>query len=162
MSGNIADYPGLKMKKNQKKLKVDFNKGGKQHQGDPGRESMGLEQVERQIRTFIDDVERRSLSLPPMEKELRAQVHKLATCFRLKSKSTGKGQGRATTLTKGRDTVSSSRGFGVNEQKVNKIVRKAGKKAGEGVRHKDGDVVGAHAKRIDESNIGFKLLQSMG
>ncbi|KAG9004468.1 hypothetical protein FRB94_002339 [Tulasnella sp. JGI-2019a] len=177
IAGNTAQYPGLKMKKNKKKLDINFN--NRNHQGDPGGPS--LAQVERQIRAFVDDDEKRTLSLPPMEKGMRAAVHNLAECFRLKSKSTGKEGARATMLSKTGDTVIGSRGYGVNEKKIERIINKGagaagwgqGKRKGKGAgggagagagvkKQRDGDVVGAHAKRIDGSNVGFKLLQSMG
>lgn len=89
------------------------------------------------------------MSLPPMEKQSRKQVHELALAFNLKSQSKGKGKARYTTLTK-----TSRSGVMVNERKIRRI-RKTngmfiepleGADKGKGrstmPRHRDGDEVG--------------------
>lgn len=53
-----------------------------------------LEEVDAEIRYFLEDKGRTSLPLPPMDKESRKRVHMLAECYNLKSKSKGKGAAR--------------------------------------------------------------------
>jgi hypothetical protein len=82
----------------------------------------------QQIRRFVGDVGgRESMSLPPTNKETRKNVHELAAAFGLKSFSKGKGDSRYITLTKTTRT-----GWGVDEKKVAKIVRRAGDRGGGG------------------------------
>jgi hypothetical protein len=90
-----------------------------------------------QVRRFIADIGGpQSMSLPPTDKEMRKNVHEMAIAFNLKSVSKGKGEGRYTTLSKTTRT-----GWGVDEKKVAKIVRRA--EGGWGgaafVRHEGGD-----------------------
>ncbi|KAJ7175952.1 hypothetical protein C8R46DRAFT_990159 [Mycena filopes] len=130
----------------------------------------------QQIRRFIAELGGPStMSLPPTDKETRKNIHEMAIAFNLKSQSKGKGESRYTTLTK-----TTRSGFGVNEAKVAKIARRgANGRGGAGFvryesgdkgkaraapmpRHKDGDEVGKAAPKIGQSNIGFKMLASMG
>lgn len=108
----------------------------------------------QQIKRFIADVGGpSSMSLPPTNKETRKSIHEMALAFNLKSQSNGKGDARYTTLIK-----TTRSGFGVNENKVARIVRRSGggefvgsfhsRETGKGKaqivipRHKDGDEVG--------------------
>jgi len=124
----------------------------------------------QQIRRFLADVGGRStMVLPPMEKEDRMKVHRLASAFHMKSFSKGGGNGRYTTLSK--TTMS---GVNVNEKEIGRIVENGrgrylgpvgaskGKSKTVMPRHKDGDEVGKAAPKIGQSNIGFKMLSSMG
>ncbi|KAK0448358.1 uncharacterized protein EV420DRAFT_1567546 [Desarmillaria tabescens] len=124
----------------------------------------------QQIRRFIADIDgTQTMSLPPTDKATRKKVHELALAFNLKSLSKGKGDARYTTLTKTTRT-----GTKIDEAKVSRIARRGGdfgnefvNKKGKGKgklmpRHKDGDEVGKEAPRIGESNIGFRMLASMG
>jgi hypothetical protein len=125
--------------------------------------------VVQQIRRFIADVGGpSSMSLPPADKQTRKNVHEIAVAFNLKSISKGKGDARYTTLAKTTKT-----GIQINEGKIARIVRRSGAdsfifedKKGKGVsrapRQKEGDVVGRAAPKLDESNVGFKLLSMMG
>ncbi|KDQ55660.1 hypothetical protein JAAARDRAFT_133277 [Jaapia argillacea MUCL 33604] len=131
--------------------------------------------LEQQIRRFLADLGGRDvMSLPPCDKETRKAVHELALAFNLKSQSKGKGQNRYTTL---RKTTKS--GFGINEGKVARILRRErggggggggwngndgwkGKGTAQMPRHREGDEVGKAAPKIDGSNIGFQMLASMG
>ena len=79
-----------------------------------------LVSLEKQIRRFLQDISRTTMSLPPAEKETRATVHELALAFNLKSQSKGKEKGRYTTLTK-----TTRSGVGVNEGKIRAIMRRA-------------------------------------
>ncbi|KAJ7502588.1 hypothetical protein B0H11DRAFT_2223502 [Mycena galericulata] len=126
----------------------------------------------QQIRRFIADIGGpATMSLPPTDKATRKNIHEMAVAFNLKSVSKGKGDARYTTLSK-----TTRSGFDVNEAKVSKIARRGGsgrggaafvgdKGKGRAVtvpRHRDGDEVGKAAPKIGESNIGFKMLASMG
>lgn len=135
-----------------------------------------------EVRRFIADLGRSSMSLPPAGKETRKKIHEVATAFNLKSHSKGKGEARYTTLTR-----TSRTGYMVNERKIGKIVRgagaaggmfgsssfvaggegkgKKGKGGGGGVplpRHREGETVGGTAPKIDGTNVGFRMLASMG
>ncbi|KAF5377345.1 hypothetical protein D9757_007991 [Collybiopsis confluens] len=131
----------------------------------------------QQIHRFISNLDGpNTMSLPPANKQTRKDVHELATAFGLKSQSKGKGDARYTTLIKTTMT-----GISMSQKKVAKIVRRAGggggsfggsdvwKKSAEksqtrnGMpRHKEGDEVGKAAPKINETNVGFKMLASMG
>jgi len=122
------------------------------------------------------------MTLPPMDKESRRRVHLLAQCFNLKSQSRGGGVKRYPTLHK-----TSMSGLKIDEKAVTGILSAAergGNVSGggiftksfnrkdereksaahlkAGVKHREGDIVGQHAAKIGEGNIGYKLLQSMG
>ncbi|KAK7031105.1 squalene synthetase-like protein [Paramarasmius palmivorus] len=130
----------------------------------------------QQIRRFLDDTGKHNMSLPPCAKETRKMVHELATAFGLKSVSKGNGNQRYTTLSK---TRRSAEGI-VNEKKVGKVVRAArargvefaagidvngGKGGGArrgGHKIREGDEVGKAAPKLNETNIGFRLLAGMG
>ncbi|KAJ3813398.1 hypothetical protein F5876DRAFT_35178 [Lentinula aff. lateritia] len=134
----------------------------------------------QQIRRFIDDIGGPStMSLPPANNQTRKNIHELAAALNLKSFSKGSGDARYTTLAK--TTMS---GIRVNQKKVAKIVRRGGgladnaefvggadmwkKHAERGKaskstpKHREGDEVGKAAPKINETNIGFKMLASMG
>lgn len=125
----------------------------------------------QQIRRFIANIDGpQSMSLPPADNKTRKNVHELAAAFNLKSVSKGQGDARYTTLTKTTKT-----GIGSNEAMISRIMRRGGNfgggefvnKKGKGKgnlvpRHKEGDEVGKEAPRIGESNIGFRMLASMG
>ncbi|KAJ3717200.1 hypothetical protein DFJ43DRAFT_1032853 [Lentinula guzmanii] len=134
----------------------------------------------QQIRRFIDEIGGPSMmSLPPANKQTRKDIHELASVFNLKSQSKGHGDARYTTLIKTTKT-----GLKVNNKKVAKIVRRSGglvndaefvggsdmwqkyaerSKVNKSMpKHREGDEVGKTAPKINETNIGFKMLASMG
>jgi hypothetical protein len=148
--------------------------------------TVDLAYVVEQIRAFVMNIGgQASMMMPPMEKADRKIVHELALTFGLKSVSKGRGEGRYTTVTKTTRT-----GWGVDEAKVKHILSRANRWGGGGKsngktsmpRHKDGEEVGKvqldipfypkfskltrgcsqAAPRIGQSNIGFRILQSMG
>lgn len=130
-----------------------------------------VDSLEAQMRRFIEGVGgRRSMALPPMVKEMRGMVHEMARLFGVKSVSKGHGNGRYTTLFK-----TSRTGVGVKEGKVKALMKRygGGERGGNGEggrrakggglpRHREGDEVGKEAPKIGESNIGFRMLASMG
>ncbi|EJU04333.1 hypothetical protein DACRYDRAFT_48453 [Dacryopinax primogenitus] len=130
------------------------------------------------IRVFLRDLGKTTMTLPAMDKESRRRVHLLADCFKLKSDSKGNGTNRFPILTK-----TTRSGISIEEAKVERILR-ACKEAGPNStiaefnraysRKKndgqfkgsmcdvEGEIVGAKAAKIGESNIGYKMLQMMG
>ena len=74
----------------------------------------------QQIRRFIDDEERETMSLPPTNKATRKNIHELALAFNVKSISKGNGDARYTTLSKTWRTGV----LDVDEGKVAKIARR--------------------------------------
>jgi hypothetical protein len=123
--------------------------------------------LEKQIRRFIADIGgARTLALPPLPKDERKKVHELAIAFNLKSQSKGKGPGRYTTLIK-----TTKSGVAIDERKISRIVGTTqvyflnnSKRGPKPVmpRHREGEEVGKAAPKIDGSNIGFRMLESMG
>lgn len=125
-----------------------------------------------QIRIFVNDLGRPTMDLPPMGAESRTLLHQIAAAFKLESKSVGKRGNRRIKLTR-----TSSTGIDIREDKITSILkprevdvpitraqdRKLENIRSRGhVRHKEGDIVGQKAAKIDEGNVGFKLLQRMG
>lgn len=53
-----------------------------------------LGSLNQEIRGFLMDLGKTTMTLPPMEKFSRKRVHELASCYSLKSQSKGKGRGR--------------------------------------------------------------------
>ncbi|KAG1751253.1 uncharacterized protein EDB91DRAFT_1104286 [Suillus paluster] len=119
-----------------------------------------MDSLEEQIRRFIiDDIGGKNnnrMVLPPMDKMSRKQVHELANAFNLKSHSKGKGDRRYITLTK------ATRTRFADERKVKNVMKRHGGGFDTMPRHKDGDEVGKAAPKIGETNVGFKMLASMG
>jgi len=119
-----------------------------------------LQTVDAEIRAFVRDLRRHEMALPPLDKETRARVHTIAQNFGLKSTSRGKGNDRFITLyrtTRTRETAQ-------NEKKVARLVSGAAWTPGKpaGPRHKEGDEVGKSAPKLNDTNLGFRLLQQMG
>lgn len=147
--------------------------------GPLSRHAANLPDLDTQIQLFLRDPGKTTLSLAPMDKRARAQVHLLANCYNLTSKSKGNGQKRFPTLIKNQRS-----GLNVNVRKVNSILRGASGSFGSGtaygaatsVRVKDrasgagahvaknqeGAAVGFGADRIGEDNVGHRLLTMMG
>ncbi|KAG8957787.1 hypothetical protein FRC03_009820 [Tulasnella sp. 419] len=151
----------------------------------PTMQISDLFSLEKQIRLFLADLGGpKTMPLPPMDKESRRRVHMLCQCFNLKSDSKGGGHNRFITIVK-----TTRSGININEHKVKNILRaekgarggsntaglfqqalynvKKGEGGNKGDKQKkgilrDGDVVGQHAAKIGEDNIGYRLLQSMG
>ncbi|KAF9234278.1 hypothetical protein BU15DRAFT_35937, partial [Melanogaster broomeanus] len=122
------------------------------------------------IRRFVDDIGgKSSMALPAMDKASRKRVHELAAAFGLSSQSKGNGLRRYTTL------MNTMRTRIVKEGRVKAIMKRFGntfdraydrKNGGDSKgrlpTHREGDEVGKEAPKIGESNIGFRMLASMG
>jgi len=81
-SGDDADIPTLWKNKRQGLL--------------PDISETWMTQLNSQVQDFLHDMGKQSFSLPPMDKEGRMKIHKLAECYGLSSKSKGGGRGRFT------------------------------------------------------------------
>ncbi|KAF9234308.1 hypothetical protein BU15DRAFT_52788 [Melanogaster broomeanus] len=126
--------------------------------------------LEAQIQLFGDDIGgKSSMALPAMDKASWKNVHELAAAFGLSSRSKGNGVRRYMALMKTTKT-----GI-VKEGKVRAIMKRfgnpfdraydrknGGDSKGQLPRHREGDEVGKEAPKIGESNIGFRMLASMG
>jgi len=139
-----------------------------------------LASLNEEIKVFLTDAGKTTMTLPPMEKFSRKRVHELATCYQLKSQSKGKGRGRFPILIK----TSYSSVEVTDPRKVGRIIGastngefykakyakgpklrmpgSAGRSGGVGLRHMDGDTVGGEASAIGQDNIGHRLLSKMG
>jgi len=128
--------------------------------------------LEKQIRKFLADPSRSNMALPVTDKETRKRIHLLSGAFNLKSKSKDGMTGRYTTLIKTKHS-----GYGINEKKIAGMMKgfkarasfdgpgfKGKGKQGSmgGPKTQEGDVVGHTAPKIDQTNIGFQMLASMG
>ncbi|EPQ27486.1 uncharacterized protein PFL1_05024 [Pseudozyma flocculosa PF-1] len=144
-----------------------------------------LGELDEQIKLFLGDAGKSTLTLPPMDKRSRAQVHMLADAYHLKSKSKGKGKDRFPTLIK-----TSRSGIDVGQKKVRRIllghghatfglgatVKGGGRRGGGGgkttvgatggggmaPKNREGEEVGWGADKIGADNIGHRLLAAMG
>ena len=145
-------------------------------------EGINLVSLTAQIRVFKNDVSQRTMDLPPMDGQTRSLVHQIAGAFNLKTKSLGTKRNRYiqlihsstdTRIQEGRiASILARNGADVpfapthNQKSENGSCREGSKMdntGGHGYdRHREGDVVGQKAAKIDERNVGFKLLQRMG
>ena len=140
-----------------------------------------LNSLNSQIQIFLSDPGKDTLSLPPMDKRSRAQVHMLADAYSLKSKSRGGGRNRFPILIK-----LARSGIEVDHRRVSRILSGAqgsfgiGTKAAAHGKGKDpkkvgqtgwgshtprnceGAAVGYGADKIGAENVGHKLLLMMG
>lgn len=152
------------------------------------RHATNLVELDVQIRQFLAEEGKTTLSLAPMDKRARAQVHELASAYKLTSKSIGSGKNRFPTLIK-----NSKSAYGdINERKIRRIlsgaggsfgaIRKGGRKGASSretdagwaraktlaaskvsmPRNQEGADVGFGAERIGEDNVGHRLLSMMG
>jgi hypothetical protein len=143
-----------------------------------------LQSLNEEIRHFMRDLGKTTMTLPAMDKFSRKKVHEMAECYSLKSQSKGKGKARFPILIK--TSRSSLEMVTVrSEKKLQGILggarsngdfykSKYGKKdksvlpgstarTGAGTqRHRDGDAVGGGALAIGQDNIGHRLLSKMG
>jgi hypothetical protein len=108
--------------------------------------------LEREVRRFVINVGGPdTIALPPMTKDERKKVHELATAFKLKSNSKGKGADRYTTLVK-----TTRSGIMVDERKVSKLLNgvelyvKGGKRGApiHVPKHREGEEVGKVRSRL--------------
>ena len=152
---------------------LDFSSSGRGSPAGFGSE-FDIPGLIQKIRAYVSDLGNRGqMTLPPMDKTLRKQVHEIAAAFGLKSQSKGEGSGRYMTLSKTTRT-----GIRIDEAKIGRIMRSRGKygytrpgnpgfrEKGKGragpPKHREGDEVGKEAPKIGETNIGFQLLTKFG
>lgn len=152
------------------------------------RFAFNMDELDEQIRMFLADRGKSTLTLQAMDKFARAEVHQLAAAYNLKSQSKGKGDNRFPTLIK-----TSRSGVNVNDRKVRRILlsnsgarfgndagrsdfKNKNKRLGKGARrmvgqdgggapaprNREGEMVGYGADKIGADNIGHRLLAAMG
>ncbi|KAF3918404.1 hypothetical protein ABW20_dc0105699 [Dactylellina cionopaga] len=141
-------------------------------------DGMPLQYLHIIIKQFIMNGAAERLSLTPMPKNDRLQVHNVAHRFFMTSKSQGKGNNRFPVLYKTKRTslfegdekaiddvfkTSSSRSsrgrLGVFRGKSGRGQQNAG---GNNILHKDGMIVGTGAAEIGQGNKGYEMLAKMG
>lgn len=142
---------GLLTKKTKKKDKAN---------GQP----TDLESIGATMRALVYDVSRKSVALPPLPKEIREKVHRMALAFNLKSRSEGSKNRAQKVMVISR---TSKTGTFINEFKYSKILKKPrtggdGGGGGGGHRVAEGEVIGHKAAKISQDNIGYRLLAQMG
>lgn len=151
-------------------------------EGDYLRQAQSLQEVNEQIKVFLQTPGHSTLVLPAMDKRARAQVHLLANAYDLKSQSKGTGNNRFPNLIK-----TSRSGYNVDQQKIRKVLSGRsnfkfgssdnhfsgkGKKEKKTVgatgggsmapKNREGAQVGFGAEKIGSENVGHKLLSMMG
>lgn len=135
--------------------------------------------LNRQIKAFISSDED-SLEIEPQSPAVRKYIHDLAHLYILESKSQGKGDERHCVMNKTSKTIRTPRNISSLDkfiEKANKCVRwergeYSNKNEASKVEKKDskkpntkaipGTIIGDNAKKIDDDNIGNKMLQKMG
>ncbi|KAM5352144.1 hypothetical protein ACJ41O_004867 [Fusarium nematophilum] len=140
-------------------------------------DGMNMDQVAEELRTFLlgsDD----QLVFPPMDNHARKIIHELANKFKVKSKSTGKGDQRRPTLYRtGRTLPYIEATFDqaiirVNRRYLPRLDMK-GKKSNRlppvrggtsvaAATYRDGEIVGGSAPELGVENRGRAMLEKMG
>ncbi|CAG8692928.1 9584_t:CDS:2 [Acaulospora colombiana] len=106
---------------------------------------------------------RKSFQLPALNKPMREKVHLMARVLNLKSTSDGKKNQQLKIITVSR--TSKTGAYTVNERKMDSILKRKGDKRRGGDVMKgiqEGEVIGHKAAKLDETNIGYRLLAQMG
>ncbi|KAF4556268.1 R3H domain-containing protein 2 [Elsinoe fawcettii] len=144
-------------------------------------DGLSLVQLRKEMEDFLDDDDLQQKAMPPMEKKERKLLHEIANVFDLTSTSRGSGKNRFTVFSKRARTGDfeqrkwdrveriAQRGFLKGAGKGARGKGEGPKRAGRGggfdsaaVGYRNGEVVGATAPEIAESNFGRKLMEKMG
>ena len=133
-------------------------------------QDLDLEDIEQMMRDllFAGPGAPKSFQLPKLEKKMRERVHLMAQALSLKSSSSGGKKDAHKTM-----TISRTKNSGmqpVKEGMLDTVMRRKGARAraggavgGYGVGGiREGEVIGHKAAKIDEGNIGYRLLAQMG
>jgi hypothetical protein len=163
-------------KQEREELRAQGLLGGKDVSSKYG-EGMTIWQIGKEFENFLESDEQER-SLPPMDKRRRKMIHEIAAEFKLKTKSIGKSTNRYTKLIKTKTTtryvenrfVARARGINMgffprmDAQERGKRVLKSSLQGGNpnGVRYRDGDIVGGAAPAIGTENRGRAMLEKMG
>ncbi|KAI8720296.1 Protein SQS1 [Fusarium sp. LHS14.1] len=140
-------------------------------------DGMNMDQVAEELRAFLVSSDEQ-LTLPPMDNNARKMIHELANKFKIKSKSTGKGDQRRPTLYRtGRTLPYVAVTF---DQAINRVNRRyfprldmKGKKSNRlppvrggasvaAATYQDGEIVGGSAPELGVENRGRAMLEKMG
>jgi hypothetical protein len=117
----LAAADSLATKKGGKKGRKAMRKAMEDEEDYP-HQVFDVNSLNNEIIRFLDNLGGpKTMALPPMAKYARKITHELAQAYGLKSQSKGKGDDRYTSLIK--TTYS---GVGVKENKIAKIIRRAG------------------------------------
>ncbi|KAK6360763.1 hypothetical protein TWF730_006887 [Orbilia blumenaviensis] len=159
---------------------ISINSGSMDIKGYPGGTT--LSKVHASIKQFLMSGVAERLSLPPMQKQERAQIHTLAHKFYMQSRSQGKGNGRFPVLYKTKRT----RHFEGDEEMIDDLLNrsagrgshgnfrnvhgKAGRQLGGGggggrdraTHNEEGMIVGTGAAELSQGNKGYDMLAKMG
>jgi hypothetical protein len=137
---------------------------------------MTFDDIQNEIRAFLMG-SKEEMSFPPLDAAARKTVHELANRLKIKSKSSGSGVQRKPVLYRTKATLRYSeesfeqltsrirrRYFPRLDMRKQPVVRNSGARGGGGggTAVRDGDVVGAAAPELGESNRGRTMLQKMG
>jgi hypothetical protein len=155
-------------------------KNGKPDLTEKYSEGLSVDEFRRELKDFLDSQKER-ISFPPMQKTHRKALHELAASFGLRSKSTGSGKNRYTTLVTTRNTIPfNEKVFQAKARKINqgffpridarasqgtkavKVPRTHGGGNSAGVTYREGEVVGGTAAEISSDNRGRIMLEKMG
>lgn len=140
-----------------------------------------FKKLNREIKAFISTGDEDTLEVEPQSPAVRKYIHDLAHLYNLESKSKGKGDERHCVLEKTSNTIRTPKNFSSLDkfiEKANKCVRwergeyNSGKSEASSSEKKGskkpntkaipGTIIGDNAKKIDDDNIGNKMLQKMG
>jgi hypothetical protein len=137
--------------------------------------AMTFDDIQIEIRAFLMSSQEQ-LVFPPLDAAARKTVHELASRFKIKSKSSGSGNQRAPVLYRTKATHRyAEESFELTTTRFRrryfprldvrgKPVMRNGRGGGgsNGLALRDGDIVGAAAPELAESNKGRTMLQKMG
>ncbi|PVG02341.1 hypothetical protein CPB86DRAFT_725314 [Serendipita vermifera] len=125
-----------------------------------------LEEIEEMMRDLLIATgpgARKSFQLPALNKPMREKVHMMARVLNLKSTSDGKKNQQLKIMTISRTGKTGA--YTINERKMDSILKRKGDKRRGGDVMKgiqEGEVIGHQAAKLDETNIGYRLLAQMG
>ncbi|KAF3923324.1 hypothetical protein ABW21_db0203266 [Orbilia brochopaga] len=122
--------------------------------------SSPVSQVHASITSFLMNGLAERLTLPPMPKAERVQIHVIAAKFYMTSKSQGKGDNRFPVLYKTKRTAL----FEGDEEAISDILTGVATRLARGrpVHNQEGSIVGTGAAEIGQGNKGYEMLAKMG
>ncbi|EOO02569.1 putative g-patch domain-containing protein [Phaeoacremonium minimum UCRPA7] len=166
-------------KRAREQLRAQGFLGSKANPEDPRtkyQDGMSMEDIKGELRAFLLSSDT-TLALPPMDASARKLIHEIANKFKIKSKSAGSGDQRRPALYRTKNTMryteySFEQAFArVGRRyfprldgtgKTPKRTGGSGRVNHAAVTYRDGEVVGASAPELGESNKGRNMLEKMG
>jgi hypothetical protein len=152
-------------KAREQERKENGGLGNGKVKGKGKQRDIDLEEIEEMMRDLLTATApgaRKSFQLPPLNKPMREKVHAMARVLNLKSTSDGKKNQQLKIMTVSR--TSKTGAYTINERKINSIMKRKGDGRGGDVMKgiQEGEVIGHKAAKLDETNIGYRLLAQMG